>query len=131
MNKWLLLYLVFNILAGTLPENYAISIFKLGNLVEHYHLHQDHSHEHSIFHFISTHYTDKHHEDDHESHKNLPFHHHHDQPNPVNQVAFLLPMPCLILFFPKLDIVSKQVIVRKQSVFPSHFAGDIWQPPKV
>ncbi|MBK9488816.1 MAG: hypothetical protein IPO07_08480 [Haliscomenobacter sp.] len=133
MRKWLLIYLVLNLLAIHLPKEYAISLFKLGNLLVHFHQHQHESAEHNFFHFLADHYArHEHHDADHENHKNLPFHHHQGD-STISALA-------LVFFFtpPNLEkplfLNGAQIAVVQnfsdQDWLPSHAPGDIWQPPK-
>jgi len=133
MQKWLLIYLIFNLLAIHLPKDYAISIFKLGNLLIHFHQHQHEHTEHNFFHFLADHYTQhKHHDADHENHKNLPFHHHQ------GDAAF---SGSIVVFFFVPQILEKPLVLNGESIItPRNFSdqywlsslmpGGIWQPPR-
>ena len=74
MNKWVILYLVFNVVAFAMPTGYTLSLFKFGGLISHF---QDHKHaldEISFFSFLASHYLEKkHHQEGHSDHEKLPF----------------------------------------------------------
>ena len=133
MRKWLLIYLVLNLLAIHLPKEYAISLFKLGNLLVHFHQHQHKSAEHNFFHFLADHYArHEHHDADHENHKNLPFHHHQgDLTISASSLVFFFPPPNLEK---PLFLNGAQIAVVQNFSAPKWYAhqitGDIWQPPK-
>lgn len=130
MKKWLLIYLILNILASTLPGGYFVSILKLGNLIAHYHQHQSEEHESGIFKFLAAHYSDRqHHEEDHAEHEDLPFH--HDSQSFAPQSPFLLPQALTALPFAKHGIVSEKLFPPSQQWLSIQFLSDIWQPPKV
>ena len=134
MKKWLLIYLIFNLLAVNLPKDYVISICKLGNLFVHYYHHAHEKHEHNILDFLADHYAGhKHHQADHEDHENLPFHHHHHQED-FSQFAaqpiFVLPQSMEKLAFFPINSVIKALNFSAPKWYAHQITGDIWQPPK-
>lgn len=129
MNKWLLLYLVFNVLASTLPGSYFISVFKIANLFEHYHHHLEDQHDHSFVSFLADHYADKHHQEDHHQHEQLPFHQ-HEQSGATHVVHFFLTQPYAFVQVLLVEVNANQLTVRSQQCCSYPFSGDIWQPPK-
>ena len=128
MNKGLSILLIFNILVGTLPDNYAISVFKLINLYEHYLHHHESSQNLDFFKFLTDHYATEHHQEDQQGHDKLPFHQ-HELSNPAHQIPCLLPDPYIIVSS-KHDIAVNLLNIRSQDCNSSLFSGDIWQPPK-
>ncbi len=132
MNKWVILYLLFNVVAFAMPTGYTISLFKLGGLISHF---QDHKHaldKISFFSFLASHYLEKkHHQDEHSDHEKLPFHDHHNEGvNFASQTPSLQPIFPSTLVTPKL-IIQSDIEIAEISTFPSSaFHGDIWQPPK-
>jgi len=132
MTKWLSIYVILNLSALTLPKSYTISIFRLGNLIAHYHHHENASGDHNIFTFLSSHYLNQtHHEASHEDHENLPFHsHHRDNFSFTLQSPSLLPQPTSNLTFPKLVIISSITIIQLLQWISSFYPNEIWQPPR-
>lgn len=132
MKKWLSIYLVLNLLVVNLPQDLAISICRLGNLVKHYVQHHSEMHEHNVFAFLSAHYAGHdHHEADHADHENLPFHHHHgDFSHATAQPIFVLPQS---LEKPAFIHIRNEIVVMNffaPSWYSTQILGDIWQPPK-
>jgi len=133
MQKWLLIYLIFNLLAIHLPKDYAISIFKLGNLVGHFHQHQHESAELSFFHFLADHYAQQeHHDADHENHKDLPFHPHQgDSASSTSTlVLFFIPQTVEKLIFLNGESALVARNFSNQYWLSSLMPGEIWQPPR-
>ncbi len=134
MKKYLPIFLAFQILVTSSPNNQGMeTLLKMGKFFHHFAHHIIcHQENIGIVGFVKLHYFDhKHHEEDHVEHENLPFqHHHHDQQNPVAQIFCLLPHRHFTLALPKLKMVSNHLIVHSQQWHSSLYSGDIWQPPK-
>ena len=133
MKKYLPLFLAFQILATSSPNNTGIhTLLEIGAFFHHFVHHIACDQENiGIVDFVKLHYSDhEHHEADHGEHENLPFQHHHDQQNIAPQAPCLLPHHYAIVTFPKSGIVSNPLIFRSQQPHSSLFSGDIWQPPK-
>lgn len=132
MKKWVIIYLLFNVVAFAMPTGYTISLFKLGALISHF---QDHKHaldEISFLSFLASHYLEKkHHQDEHSDHDKLPFHDHHNEGvNFASQTPSLPPVSTSIFDSSK-SIIQSDIVIAEITTCPSSsFAGDIWQPPK-
>lgn len=132
MNKWVILYLVFNVVAFAMPTGYTLSLFKLGGLISHF---QDHRHaldEISFFSFLASHYLEKkHHQEGHSDHEKLPFHDHHNEGvNFASQTPSLQPVS-YSTFATANSIIQSDIVISEVTTCPSSsFSGDIWQPPK-
>jgi hypothetical protein len=130
MKKAIVICLIGCFLANALPKGYVHAFFKIANLFEHYKVHQHKGHEHNFLDFLADHYFGEHHEDDHNSHENLPLH------NPDTSIPLQL-MPCLL---PQQVIaesvekytspIKKSRIVSAQSEIYICYYNDIWQPPR-
>jgi hypothetical protein len=132
MKKWLVRYLLLNLLAFTLPENITYSVLELGNLVAHFNAHGQDDHEENIFSFLMAHYFNKeHHEAHHDCHADLPFHNHHDGSlNNIAQSPSLLPQSVFHVSHDKPVLATTILVVKSQQWISSSYIGDIWQPPK-
>jgi hypothetical protein len=133
MKKYLLIFLAFQILATSSPSNQGVqTLFKIGSFFHHFAQHLiSHQEKIGIVDFVKLHYSGhKHHEEDHDAHENLPFHHHHDQQNLAPQTPCLLPPHHAVVAFPKLEIISNPLISQSQQWLASAHLRDIWQPPK-
>lgn len=132
MKKWVILYLVFNVVAFAMPTGYTLSLFKLGGLISHF---QDHRHaldEISFFSFLASHYLEKkHHQEGHSDHEKLPFHDHHNEGvNFASQTPSLQPVS-YSTFATANSIIQSDIVISEVTTCPSSsFSGDIWQPPK-
>lgn len=131
MKKWLLLYLVFSVLASSLPGSWLMLPVELACLYEHYRYHQEEEGEdYSFVDFWVAHYSAAHYAEDPTHHKGLPFHQHHDQVTLTPQVPFLLPQPHGIVLAAVPDHGTGILISSSQFWSPKLLEGDIWQPPK-
>lgn len=132
MKKWVILYLVFNVVAFAMPTGYTLSLFKLGDLISHF---QDHKHaldEISFFSFLASHYLEKkNHQEGHSDHEKLPFHDHHNEGvNFASQTPSLQPVS-YSTFATANSIIQSDIVISEVTTCPSSsFSGDIWQPPK-
>jgi hypothetical protein len=135
MQKYFSIFLIINILASTLPSSCVVAIFKIGNLISHFQEHKNESSNYNFREFLEEHYSENQHKEaDHEKHKDLPFHHHHQ--NNCCHLAFQLPVllpknEVMCFVFTTHEIVTQKIIAQSPQCNASHYSGDIWQPPKV
>lgn len=132
MQKWIVLYLVFSVLAFALPTGYAIAVFKFGGLIAHYHDHRQDGPKSNFLSYLADHYLEeKHHDADHRDHENLPFHDHHGESvNFASQTPYTPPVLPSSLAAPKLIIQCDLVMTDITHCPTSSYLDDIWQPPK-
>lgn len=132
MKKWILRYLVLNLLVFALPGSIPVSILKIGNLISHYQEHGQSNHSQTLFDFIASHYFDEtHHNDQHADHSTLPFHSHHGESvSFAPQVPSLLPQQTIGLVFTKAIVHDTLLIKEVSSSLSSSYLDDIWQPPR-
>ncbi|MFV8465257.1 hypothetical protein [Flavobacterium sp. LB1P62] len=90
-----------------------------------------HSHNHrdiTLIHFLVDHYLDKHHNENHDEHGDLPFHNHSDFSLHQN-LAINLEIK-LFKFIPNYYFKEPQKIAFLQNYFSSRVLLSIWRPPK-
>jgi hypothetical protein len=132
MKKWLFSYLIFNLLAFSLPSSYILSIFKIGGLVSHFQEHVRIDPKMNFLSFLASHYLEKHHQEANQNdHEKLPFHDHQGESlNFASQSLSLQPEHLSTFDFTKL-IIHTDIVVAEITTCPSSsYPGDIWQPPK-
>lgn len=122
-------FIILFCLQLTLP--FIISgILRLPNLVVHF---VHHNHEHNtvgFIDFVHNHYAEKHHDEDHHEHEDLPFHNHSE--TTFNQIIAINFEPKDFVFIQNKIIDKKpKKIIFLQDFFPSNVSLSIWKPPKI
>ena len=122
--------MIFSFLvASFLPNRDANEMSKIPALVRHFAEHQQKNPQISVLDFISLHFQDeKHHEEDHEKHTKLPFH--HDYNGSVMNVVCTFPIK-FELKSPLFLLSDTNISVSEENLFFTSPSFDIWQPPKV
>jgi hypothetical protein len=136
MKKYLVIYLVCNILASScLPINEIMSILNFGNLIVHYQEHCKATQNYDFFQFLEQHYSDKNHiASDPSHHKKLPFHHEHKDTcsHFASQMPAFFPIDEVKCFATSInDFVFVKLVIQSPQCHSAQFSGDIWQPPRV
>jgi len=129
MKSLSLLFAVWHLLTVCIPNGEWKEVFKVAELIEHYHHHQTGHHRQLDFaDFLSLHYdNDHHHNEDRDEHKNLPFHHHESSISA--NVLFCIPAIITWLFSPVLvDSALPAFRYSAQIIKVPYF--DFWQPPQ-
>jgi len=131
MTKVLLIYLILNTLAFSLPSSCVTSLLSIGHLVNHFHDHGHNDHHQRLLNFLAAHYLDRiHHESDHDEHGKLPFQHDHHEGLNITQSLSLLP-PIVIGYNSSKPLLHSTMTIKESQLWVSAcYPGDIWQPPK-
>jgi hypothetical protein len=133
MQQIILKYLIFSLFATTLPSGSVVSVFEIGNLVEHFQQHQNEANGYDFGQFLAEHYSENQHKESDAAHEKLPFHHHHqsDCCHFVAQTAVVLPPVFVNFIFERCaPAVSGKIVAHPHQAHSVHCAGKIWQPPK-
>lgn len=113
-----------------LPSDLLHDIMHLPFLFSHF-LHHNKLHDEvSFLHFLADHYADSHGDEDEDEHKNLPFHHHHDQFAAYQQPLIAFSELKIYQFSPVLIENFMQKSFYQQEFYPSDCSSSIWRPPK-
>ena len=105
--------------------------FRFPVLVSHF-FHHNHNQEHekiNILSFVTEHYSEKHHDETHEEHENLPFHTHLD--TSFNQILALNFDIFEFKLQSNFNFKAQKKIEFKQTHFQSNVSIHIWKPPKI
>jgi|JI7StandDraft_1071085.scaffolds.fasta_scaffold44816_2 hypothetical protein len=129
MKSLSLLFAVWHLLTVCIPNGEWKELLKVAELIEHYHHHQTGHHRTLDFaDFLSLHYdNDHHHNEDHDEHENLPFHHHESSISA--NVLFCIPAIITWLFSP-VSVDSGLPAFNYSVHFISAPYFDFWQPPQ-
>jgi hypothetical protein len=117
-------------LVSFLPNNNVLELRKMGNLWKHFEHHlYIHQEDISFVDFVLLHtFDEKHLQQDHEEHEDLPFHQHEN--SQIIKIFFSLPTVLHLDFQAVSYVQSLQYVDLYAFVLPSNTLA-IWQPPKV
>ncbi len=97
-------------------------------LISHFIKHTYNQKDVTLIHFLADHYLDKHHDEKHDDHQDLPFHSHSDFS--FNQNLAINIEIKLFKFIPNYYFKEPQKIAFLQNYFSSRVLLSIWKPPK-
>lgn len=98
-------------------------------LVAHFLHHNNHHGKINFGHFVSDHYSEKRHDENHDEHENFPFHKHCNCS--INQII-ALNIEVLQISIPiNFNFKEPKKIPFKQNYFQSNVSINIWKPPKI
>ncbi|MFV8352981.1 hypothetical protein [Flavobacterium sp. XS2P14] len=97
-------------------------------LISHFIQHSYNQKDVTLIHFLTDHYLDKHHDEKHDDHQDLPFHSHSDLS--FNQNLAINIEIKLFKFIPNYYFKEPQKIAFLQNYFSSRVLLSIWKPPK-
>lgn len=127
----IILFFAFQIM---IPSDLKSDLIRLPFLLEHFEHHNHHSHAGETIGFIdflTNHYSDNHHKEDHTEHNKLPFHNHHSDGN-LYQIVVIDFEPKNFSFLNQhfQENVTNRSIFAQEN-FPSSVSLSIWKPPQI